>query len=166
MVKHYSKKYEPESLVSGAYLDCLKNSKKIISPDDVLAFCVQYVKQEVKMDNSETNLSERFGKYVNVSLMDSERTLAVVAGAEDWQDFEWKLDRYNRETLAAVVTESYKAETNDVIKLEVFEMFLNGYEKCRDMAAELGISKSSAHRLIDEMKVDVRRFAASCGAIM
>lgn len=150
-------------VISEAYVTALlyNEKKKMVDKSHLRKFVVKVMRDSIRWPNSVLNKEDRMeicGRPAG--LTDDDKKLAKDAGAEDWMDYQDKVNDHQEEVSARVMMEDYRKGLNDDIMLWLLDAYMAG-KTFRELAIELDVSKDSAKRIMDKMKRDVKLFAES-----
>ena len=139
MIAKYNRKYEPNEVISIAYLYILDIKKKIVNVDIFKRFIVAKICQEIALTQS----------YTNRLLYGKEHELPehINLKAAEY------IDPYEEEVVAI---EKYRC-VKDRVKRRVFEVYYDqNINTCRKMATYFNINTRTSMTLIQEMKKDLK----------
>ena len=146
---------EPAELLSNAYIYATKKRKEIPNEKTLEIYMSRYIMQEIRWTNSETN--KQTITYSNepehFDMMEEDDELQDKIEFEMWfMDCKATLSQYR-----STIKENHKKIFFDVY----FGFAADGKKpSVRKIATHFGISNTSTHNMIVEMREDIQRFIA------
>jgi hypothetical protein len=143
-VARRKKNYDPDILVSEAYLHVIKCMDEIESIGQLQSFYISKISMECTMQKSATNylLQDRCAPLIGIE-------------REHTDNIDEKLlieERFK-------ILEQYEKNLKDPIKKIIFEAYYHkGYKTVRSFARYFNFSNATANAIINEMKLEIRNY--------
>ena len=145
-VNRKKRNYDPEIVISEAYIHILKCKDKITTIGQLQSYFISKINIEVSKQNSTTNFTFK----------DRHSELIGIERQED-NDLLLRVENEIKRNSQKAQIESYYLNEKDSIKKIIFEAyFVKRYRTVRSFATYFNLSKQTANDLINELKTNIK----------
>jgi|SRR5690606_4200203 len=128
--------YPPELAITEAYLECIRN-KKITDVDTLQRFAISRMSLEINASKSTLNRRSKF---------------------DECQELDFRIGTSDPDHDTDLINE-YMSSCKDTLKRIVLDAYLNkGHSSQRKLADYFGLSPTTIHFTMNEIKEDIREF--------